>query len=172
MGFRRGLGHISVTNTATATASGTAMTRAIRDETSVPYRKGTAPKSPETGSHWLPTKNFSPKACHARDDRCMSSETISPTIPSTHNAASSISPRKPLSKVKTVRYHAGALRAVVTSEILGESGVPIDSGWLESAPLPRLGFGIEKRLSGTAPMHFRSRYLTHSGLVDLEPTYK
>jgi hypothetical protein len=50
--------------------------------------------------------------------------------------------------------------------------VPIGSGWLESAVLPRLGFGIEKRLSGTAPMHFRSRSLTHFGPVDLGPTYK
>ena len=57
IGLRRNGGHISVTNIATASARGTAMIKARIDEAIVPKRNGSAPNSPETGSHALPVKN-------------------------------------------------------------------------------------------------------------------
>src|SRR6266496_6660682 len=92
IGFRSGFGHISVTNTATATASGTAIARAIKEETIVPKTNGRAPNSPETGFQSLAKKKCGPNLCHASDERCNNSVTISATIASTTSAASNINP--------------------------------------------------------------------------------
>ena len=77
---RSGRGQISVTNTATPSASGTASTSASSEETTVPYTKGRAPNSPETGSHALPTKNLRPNSLMARREPWKSSKTISTTM--------------------------------------------------------------------------------------------
>src|SRR5258705_1717808 len=60
MGARNGRGQSSVRKTATPSANGTAMHKARSDVARVPKMKGSAPKSPETGSHAERVKNFQP----------------------------------------------------------------------------------------------------------------
>src|ERR1700737_5124552 len=62
IGARSGRGQSSVRKTATPSASGTARHKASRDVARVPKMKGSAPKSPETGSHAERVKNFQPNA--------------------------------------------------------------------------------------------------------------
>jgi hypothetical protein len=57
---------------------------------------------------------------------------ISPTIPRIARAAINISPRKALSVLKKDRCQDGTLCEVVTSEILGDSDVPM--GFLDADP--------------------------------------
>src|SRR5579864_1063724 len=125
--------------------------------------KGSAPNPPATGSHSLPTKKWKPNACHAIAERCMSSAMISPTIPRITSAASNISQRKPLSAVKSVRCQDRVLCEVVTSEIFGDSDVPIV--FLGSGPSVRpvvCGCEMEILLSGVAPI--TPHYSSISGL--------
>src|SRR5579864_5990522 len=114
--------------------------------------KGSAPNPPATGSHSLPTKKWKPNACHAIAERCMSSAMISPTIPKITSAASNIRPRKPLSALNSDRCQAGVLCEVVTSEILGDSDVPMVSLTGCPAGCPLACCEMETLLSGTAPI--------------------
>ena len=52
-GPRSACGHISVRNTATPMARGTASKRARNEDTSVPYTNGSALKCPFTGSQYI-----------------------------------------------------------------------------------------------------------------------
>src|SRR5579864_3187979 len=115
--------------------------------------KGSAPNPPATGSHSLPTKKWKPNACHAIAERCISSAMISPTIPKITSAASNISQRKPLSALNSDRCQVGFLCEVVTSEILGDSDVPMVSlgGGPACRPLA-CGCEMETLLSGVAPI--------------------
>src|ERR1700690_229741 len=153
IGFRSGLGHISVTNTATEIAKGTAMIRARIEETMVPKINGSAPKAPFTGSHALDMKKWNPNFCHARAERWINSDRVSPTTASTVRAAASISPWKPVSRVKKVLVQAGVFCAVFTSEILGDSGVAMF--FVDLAPKTRAdGFSSGRGLSGGDPISF------------------
>src|SRR5258707_9619510 len=62
IGARSGRGQSSVRKMATPSASGTAMQRASSEVARVPKMKGSAPKSPATGSHASRVKNFQPNA--------------------------------------------------------------------------------------------------------------
>src|SRR6266566_5409965 len=152
MGLRSGLGHISVTNTATATASGTAISRASMEETMVPKINGRAPNSPATGSQALVLKKWNPNFCQARAERCKSSDRVRPTTASTASAATSIRPLKIESGLNSDRPQAGAFCAVLTRDILGDSGDPIgfEGPGLKACPF-FLRSGIEMCLSGEAP---------------------
>src|SRR5947209_6073478 len=154
IGFLNGLGHISVTKTATATDRGTAITSARIDETRVPKINGSAPNSPETGSHKLVAKKWKPNFCHASAERCKSSDTVSATTTSIVSPVSVIRPRKPESRLNTERRQAGAFCVLVKSEIFGDSDVsigPVDRG---RATGPS-GFwsGTERCFSGAAPIN-------------------
>src|SRR5579862_1033425 len=91
---RRPSGHISVTNTATPTESGIAMSSARNDETRVPKTNGKAPKEPLTGSQSLPQKNLIPNWCNESCDLDTSSQTTSTTIAKTEIALSRMMTRK------------------------------------------------------------------------------
>src|SRR6266496_1079795 len=167
MGLRSGLGHISVTNTATATASGTAISRANMEETMVPKINGRAPNSPATGSQALVAKKWNPNFCQASAERCKSSDRVRPTTASTASAATSIRPLKIESGLNSDRPHPGVFCALVTRDILGDSGDPM--GFDESGPKACPDFsrsGTETCLSGAAPMssvlHF-SRPISSGG---------
>src|SRR5438876_10374293 len=170
MGLRSGLGHISVTNTATATASGTAISRASMEETMVPKINGRAPNSPATGSQALVAKKWKPNFCQASAERCKSSDRVRPTTASTASAATSIRPLKIESGLNSDRPQAGAFCAVFTRDILGDSGDPID--FEGSGPKARPSFSrfeVEICLSGAAPMSSVlpfPRQISSAGLPD------
>src|SRR5581483_2791083 len=125
IGFLKTFGHISVTKTATAMAKGTAITNAIREETTVPKIKGKAPNEPETGSHSLAKKKWMPNLCQASAERCINSARINPTMPSTTKAASITRPLKAESKLMNDLLQAEAARVGFTRVILEDSGEAI-----------------------------------------------
>ena len=154
IGFLNGLGHISVTRTATATDRGTAIKSARIDETSVPKINGRAPNSPATGSHELVAKKWKPNFCHASAERCKSSDNVSATTTSIVRPATVIRPRNPESRLNMERRHAGAFCAVVKSEIFEDSDVPIGSVDRGRTTGPSVCLsGTEKCFSGEAPIN-------------------
>src|ERR1700722_5494004 len=80
MGARSGRGQISSKKIATHSESGTAIATARIDERTVPKMKGSAPKSPETGSHELFLKKLQPKAWMESLELLTSTKTISSTM--------------------------------------------------------------------------------------------
>ena len=75
MGRRIEGGANSVRKIATPSESGTAITSAISEDSSVPKISGSAPNLPATGSHSLVVTNWSPKVEMARREPCQSSKT-------------------------------------------------------------------------------------------------
>src|ERR1700741_355733 len=80
MGPRRKFGQISNRKMATASASGTDMATASKDDTIVPQMKGNAPNSPETGSQMLCVKNLNPKAWIDSCDFAIKTQTMRITM--------------------------------------------------------------------------------------------
>src|SRR5215472_11186640 len=72
-------GQISVKNSAVPKESGTAISRATKDETRVPYMKGSAPKSSATGSQMVWMRKRKPNLLLDKCDCDTSSKQISPT---------------------------------------------------------------------------------------------
>src|SRR5215469_15886046 len=100
IGARSGRGQSSVRKTATPSANGTAMHKASRDVARVPKMKGSAPKSPETGSHADLVKNFKPN-CTRLGRECSTRRTrMNRTIAKIVQAHRSITAAKVLSATR------------------------------------------------------------------------
>src|ERR1051325_11356766 len=119
-GARSALGHISVVNTATPTESGTAITSARREDTSVPKMKGRAPNFSLTGFQSLPAKNFKPKACQESADRVTNSKTIRISTPRIASAQAVIAALKVKSGISPAeRCKRGDARCLVPVSVVG-----------------------------------------------------
>src|SRR5438270_5479525 len=100
IGARSGRGQSSVRKTATPSANGTAIHKASREVARVPKMKGSAPKSPETGSHAARVKNFQPN-CTRLGRECTTRMTkIKRTIAKMVQAQRSITAAKLLSAMR------------------------------------------------------------------------
>src|SRR5579872_495789 len=96
-----------------------------------------------------------PDFCQDRAERCSNSEMMSPTMPRTVSAASSVSQRKPLSRFQNERRQAGAFCALLTNASSCDSGAPMDLAepFVTAFRGPRWS-GLGTR-SGSAPILLR-----------------
>src|SRR5262249_7713724 len=93
-------GQISVRNSAVPKDKGTAINKASREETTVPYMKGRAPKSSSTGFQILLKRNWKPNLLSESRDCEISSKRISPTTETRAMAHATTTARKAASATK------------------------------------------------------------------------
>src|SRR5579859_4368203 len=146
-GPRSARGHISVRKTASPTARGTAISRAMTEVTSVPKINGSAPKSPLTGSHFCWIKNENPNRAQVSLELDINSHAISRTMPKMLSAQSNINPLNARSAIAELpREWRKFLTSETVEEEVEECGAALSP---EAAGLEERGPGaISEIVSG------------------------